>query len=201
MPGSACCEIFYVNDYLIYPESCQVISTDIGLVIPNGYFGKIYTRSSWAKKYTCVEGAVIDSDCRGKIYVIFHNHSVNWLNISKGQSVAQICFHKKEPIRFKDVFDFEYNTQCGEGCFGSTNKKMTFYANKYIPKYNDINLKWYEKDYDWIDVAKYEQFERNRHEYIKNVKIINFDIIYSELGVKPLDNSLKYYQTIRKEDF
>ena len=102
-PGSACYELCSVNDYLIYPKSCQVIITDIGLVIPNGYFGKIYTRNSWAKKYSCVEGGIIDSDYRGKIYIIFHNHSANWLNISKGQSVAQPCFHKTEQfVSFKE---------------------------------------------------------------------------------------------------
>ena len=63
MSGSACYDLCSTSDYLIYPNSVR----KIGLEIPGGFCGKIYTRSSWAKKYTCVEGGVIDSDYRGKI--------------------------------------------------------------------------------------------------------------------------------------
>ena len=101
MPGSACYDLCSGNDYLIYPNSTQKINTDLGLETPGGFGGKIYTGSTWAKKYTCVEGGVIDSDYRGKIKLIFHNHSVNWFNIVKGESVAQIFFHIREPVRSK----------------------------------------------------------------------------------------------------
>ena len=70
----------------------QATSTDIGFAIPHGFLGKIFTRSNWALKYTSVEGGVIDSDYRGKVNIIFHNHSSDWFNITKGQSIAQIAF-------------------------------------------------------------------------------------------------------------
>ena len=70
----------------------QAISRDIGFAIPHGFLGKIFTRSNWALKYTNTEGGVIDSDYRGKVNIIFHNHSSNWFNITKGQSIAKIVF-------------------------------------------------------------------------------------------------------------
>ena len=59
------------GEYLIYPNSVQVINTDIGIAILYVFLGKIFTRRSWALKITCVEGGVVDSDYRGKIKVIF----------------------------------------------------------------------------------------------------------------------------------
>ena len=84
--GSGCFDLCSVDNYLIEPNSVKVINTDVGIAIPNGFLGKIFTRSSWALKFKSVEGCVIDSDYRGKIKVICHNNV----------SVAQICFFKSD---------------------------------------------------------------------------------------------------------
>ena len=87
---------------------------------PNGYFGKIYPRSSFLQKYfiSC-NGGVIDSDFRGIILVLITNNSSHPLIIKAGQRSAQIVFHKKEEIVIKKVNCLN-STERGVGGFGST---------------------------------------------------------------------------------
>ena len=51
--GSACYDLSSAEEIMISPRFCHCIKIDIDLPIPKGYFGKIHTRSSWAKKFTC----------------------------------------------------------------------------------------------------------------------------------------------------
>ena len=77
---------------------------------------------------------------------------------------------------------------------------MCFTTNRYIPRSCDKTLGWLERDYDWIDLRKWEDFERDRGEYIKNAKIVNFNIIYSEICFKPYNSSLKYFRKLMPEE-
>ena len=97
-PGSGCFDLCSAENYLAYPKSIQVINTDIGFAIPPGFIGKIFTRSSGALKFTSVQGAVIDSDYRGKIKIICYNNSTSWHNITVGQSIGQIAFLKVKKL-------------------------------------------------------------------------------------------------------
>ena len=94
--GSACYDLFSTAELLISPRSCHCIKTNIGLSIAKGCFGKIHTRSSWAKKFTSVEVGVIDSDYRGNIIVIFHYYSKNWFRIRESNRIAN--FHTEKSI-------------------------------------------------------------------------------------------------------
>ena len=80
-----------------------------------------------------------------------------------------------------------------------TKMNNKFVPNRYVPKYCDTNLKWFDRNYDFIDLNKWEHFKENCDQYIKNVKIVNFDEIYRSIEFKPIDNSLKsirQYQTV-----
>ena len=74
--------------------------------------------------------------------------------------------------------------------------KRTIYVNSYIPSY-PIN-----KDilHDTLLRDKYEKINKNKKEYFCEVKIVNFDIIHNECRGDPLQNSVKYYETIYKEN-
>ena len=61
--------LYSVGDVLVSPSSTKIIRTDIGFKIPRGYFGKIYSRSSFALRFTEVGGGVIDADYRGPVSV------------------------------------------------------------------------------------------------------------------------------------
>ena len=91
-PGSTGFDLYSVEDKIVLPRSSALIKTDTGFKIPNCYFGKVYARSSWAKRFTGVGGGVIDSDCRGAVLVIFFNYSDDFIQINKEDKFAQIAF-------------------------------------------------------------------------------------------------------------
>ena len=73
-------------------------------------------------------------------------------------------------------------------------------ANRYEPKYCDKNLKWFDKNFDFLDLNKWEHFEENCDQYIKNVKIVSFDEIYRSIGFKPVNNSLIKFRKLTSEE-
>ena len=74
------------------------------------------------------------------------------------------------------------------------------FCNKYIPKYCDPTLRWYEKEYDFIDLNRWENFEKVKDFYIQNAQIINFGEIYRSIGFKPINNILKYFRKLTLEE-
>ena len=72
----------------------------------------------------------------------------------------------------------------------------TFFVNNYIPYYL-IN-----KDYlhDTLLRNKYEKINKDKKNYFKKTKIVNFDIIHHECRGDPPQNNVKYYETIHKQN-
>ncbi len=78
---------------IIYPHETVMMSTNVAMEIPKGYFGGIYARSGLSTKEgirpaNCV--GVIDSDYRGPIGVPMHNDTDEPKTIQQGQRIAQI---------------------------------------------------------------------------------------------------------------
>ena len=122
--GSACYDIFSAEEKIIPPCTVSRVKTDIGFKIHGGYFGKIHSRSSRARRFTGVGGGVNDSDYRGSIDVIFFNYSDNWLQIHREDKFAQIAIQKKaNNVKVEEVLEFHDKTERGTGGFGSTDKK------------------------------------------------------------------------------
>ena len=123
---SAGFDLYPVQDVLVSRNSTKIIRTDTGFKIPRGYFGKIYSRSSFALRFTEIGGGgVIDADYRGPVSDIVFNFSNRHVEIEKGSRFAQIVFQKvaNHPV-LREVENFEDNkTQRGEGSFGSTGLK------------------------------------------------------------------------------
>ena len=69
-------------------------------------------------------------------------------------------------------------------------------VNNYIPR-----CPKYEDDLHQILLKhEYERINKNKKEYFRKAKIINFDIIYHETRGDPLKNSIKYYETINQHN-
>jgi dUTP pyrophosphatase len=113
----------------ILPGCWKAIETGIGVIIPNGYYGRVAPRSSLAFKYgISVMAGVIDCDYRGELKVILHNNGKENVIIKGGDRVAQIILEKitlpniteinMSPEKFKE----EYSTERGDGGFGSTGR-------------------------------------------------------------------------------
>ena len=65
------------------------------------------------------------------------------------------------------------------------------YANRFIPKYCNEKLVWYDRNYDFIDLNKWEEFDKDKDIYISNVNITSFSKVYRDIGFKPEPGSLK----------
>ena len=75
-------------------------------------------------------------------------------------------------------------------------ENKTICVNNYIPFY-PVN-----KDilHDTLLRNKYENINKNKKEYFELAKIVNFNIIHNECKGSPLQNSIKYYQTIDQDN-
>ena len=69
-------------------------------------------------------------------------------------------------------------------------------VNNYIPHYPK-----HEDDLHEILLRhEYERINKNKKDYFRKAKIINFDIINHECRGDPLKNSIQYYETIHQHD-
>ena len=78
----------------------------------------------------------------------------------------------------------------------SKKNKETVYVNNYIPYY-PVN-----KDclHDTLLRDKYKKITENKENYFIEAKVMNFDIINHRCRGDPLQNSVKYYETIYQEN-
>ena len=74
--GSAGYDLFAAEAKNIVPNSIQIVYLDLRWAIPQGFFGKVFPRSSLIKNYNVtVDAGLIDSDYRDLIFVLLFNHS------------------------------------------------------------------------------------------------------------------------------
>lgn len=127
-PGSAGYDLYSAEDITIPSKQRACVATDVGVLIPSGYYGRVAPRSSLAYRYGIdVFAGVIDNDYRDKIGVILYNSGDDQFNINKGDRIAQIifekCLHSDNSGDFIDLKDAEkfscWKTE-RDGGFGST---------------------------------------------------------------------------------
>lgn len=108
----------------IAPGESAFIPTGIALEVPRGCAGLIYARSGLACKRGLAPAnkvGVVDSDYRGEITVVLHNHGTLPQTVSHGERVAQFIITPvltPEYIAVEELTD----TQRASGGFGSTGK-------------------------------------------------------------------------------
>ena len=119
---SAGYDIYSVKEYKIPPLSRELISTDLYLSIPKGYYGRIAPRSGLAVKYGIdVLAGVVDSDYTGEIKVVlFNTDKNNEFSIKSGDKIAQLIIEPYLNVCFNPVKELS-KTKRGSGGFGSTN--------------------------------------------------------------------------------
>ena len=108
----------------IAPHETKFIHTGIALEIPVGYAGLIYARSGTACKRGLAPAnkvGVVDSDYRGEINVVLHNHGSVPQTVESGERVAQMLI---TPV-LQPAYEFAEtltDTARNAGGFGSTGK-------------------------------------------------------------------------------
>lgn len=109
----------------IMPGDTVVIHTGIALEIPTNHVGLIFARSGLATKRGLAPAnkvGVIDSDYRGEIKIVLHNHSRYSQSVEQGERVAQLLVIPYGRVYFEEVEELT-DTERGNGGFGSTGEK------------------------------------------------------------------------------
>lgn len=127
--GDACFDLYAAEDTIFNDRETRVIKTNISMEIPEGYFGKIYTRSGMALKGWSCDWGVIDSNYRWDIGVIIRSidgfslteNGIIRPKINKGERIAQIAIHKVENVEFVEVEELS-DTNRGDKWYGSSGK-------------------------------------------------------------------------------
>ena len=111
---SAGCDLFSTKKCVVKTRSVYAVNTDVG--IQNGYVklvGKIYSHSSMSMRHIEAGAGIIDSEYRGVIYVILHNHLDKDFEINVGDRIAQIVFEKISFPVLTKILSFSDDTERG----------------------------------------------------------------------------------------
>ncbi len=109
----------------ISPGETKIINTGLAFAIPEGLVGLVVARSSLGTKRGLAPAnkvGVIDSDYRGEVRVVLHNHSSEIQTVENGERIAQMLFVPYYAADFKVVDELDATVR-GVGGFGSTGTK------------------------------------------------------------------------------
>ena len=104
-------------------ETCWV-PTGIALEVPKGCAGLVYARSGLACKRGLAPAnkvGVEDSDYRGEIMIVLHNHGNQSQTIENGERIAQLIITPVLTPSYEEAEQLD-DTDRGSGGFGSTGK-------------------------------------------------------------------------------
>ena len=104
----------------VHAGSRALVSIELRMAIPKGFFGRISPRSGLAvNRGILAFSGTIDSGYRGIIYVLLFNFSHDDYIVEKGNRIARIIFQKCENVSFlDDTLDFA--SERGVKGFGSS---------------------------------------------------------------------------------
>lgn len=112
------------GDITFQPNETKFVRTGLAMEIPEGYAGLIYARSGLACKRGLAPAnkvGVIDSDYRGEISVVLHNHGKVEQTVAPGERIAQLVITPVLTPAYEEVDELT-DTDRGAGGFGSTGK-------------------------------------------------------------------------------
>ena len=97
-------DLYAAEDKEILPKNNAIISLDLRIAIPRGFFGKIFSRSGLCLNHKITaEAGVINSGFRGIVQVLLFNHTDKTFYAKKGDRIAQIIFLEKFNVKFERV--------------------------------------------------------------------------------------------------
>lgn len=108
----------------IGPGETKPIPTGIAMEVPVGCAGLVYARSSMGVKRGLAPAnkvGVVDSDYRGELMVMLHNHGQKSQTIEHGERIAQLLITPVLTPGYTAVSELS-DTKRGAGGFGSTGK-------------------------------------------------------------------------------
>ena len=123
--GSAGWDLYSPADYEIAPGQNVEIGLGFSCELPPGYWAKIRSRSSWARKRLIADAGVMDNDYTGEWVAVMANYHTSKTHfIKKGDRIAQFTLELMSPDDLIVVCDGEtqenHFIHRGTGGFGST---------------------------------------------------------------------------------
>lgn len=121
--GSACFDLYTVDEGLVLPASAKTFSTGLAFEIPEGHVMLLFSRSGHGFNHgvrlsNCV--GVIDSDYRDAVRVKLHNDRIDGgFHVVKGSRIAQAMIIALPNVGF-EVCNELSDSERGIGGFGST---------------------------------------------------------------------------------
>ncbi len=122
--GADLCALPSEEPVTIAPGETAFLRTGLAVAIPAGYVGLIFARSSLGAKRGLAPAnkvGVIDSDYRGEIRVVLHNHGSVTQTVEPGERIAQFLVVPVVTASFVET-DALDDTIRGAGGFGSTGR-------------------------------------------------------------------------------
>ena len=121
--GSAAYDLFPLEQRTILPHSRLLIPTGLSCEMPSHLFGRITSRSGMSIKHQVdTISGTLDSDYRGPIHVILHNHSDKAYDLHPDRAMSQVLFLHLSEAPLIEVKELS-TTDRGSGGFGSTNAR------------------------------------------------------------------------------
>lgn len=121
--GSACFDLYTVDEGLVLPASAKTFSTGLAFEIPEGHVMLLFSRSGHGFNHgvrlsNCV--GVIDSDSRDAVRVKLHNDRIDGgFHVVKGSRIAQAMIIALPNVGL-EVCNELSDSERGIGGFGST---------------------------------------------------------------------------------
>ena len=112
-------DVYAPQRALVRAGRTVVVPLGLGLVLPDGYVGFIFPRSSLSSKGISCELPPIDSGYRGQIHAIITNHSSEDYQIQKGDRIGQLVIM---PVVIAEYVVAGENSARERGAFGSTGR-------------------------------------------------------------------------------
>lgn len=114
-------------EYLLTPGDAVLVPSGIKLIIPKGFSGNFYNKSSIGSRGIIVGAQVVDSDYRGEVHLNVINVSNQNFVLQPGMKLTQmliqpILLTTPQEIKIEE-YEIYKNTQRGSGGFGSTGDK------------------------------------------------------------------------------
>ena len=112
------------GDMTVLPGQTVFVPTGFAMAVPKGCAGLIYARSGMACKRGLAPAnkvGVVDSDYRGEITVVLHNHGTVSQTVENGERIAQFIITPVLTPAYMEAEDLT-DTVRNTGGFGSTGK-------------------------------------------------------------------------------
>lgn len=130
-------DLYSCEDVILKPGKKVLIDTGIAFEFPEGYAGRMYSRSGLSFKKGIIllnSVGIIDGGYRGSIKVGLLNIGlenfaepgsglyIGDYEIKAGDRIAQLDIVKQEDVELNEIEEFETKTEREDGGFGSTGK-------------------------------------------------------------------------------